>query len=64
MGLDTPVVSAVNHEDQHVYVKLTRKILHRGSTFARMKLKEIGGTGTKQWNMGFNSIIHAKSYQS
>jgi len=44
--------------------KLTLKILHRGSTFARMKLKEIGGIGTKQWNMMFNAMIHAKPYQS
>lgn len=29
-----------------------------------MKLKEIGGTGTKQWNMMFNALLHAESYQS
>jgi len=34
-----------------------------GSTVAKLKLNRIGGDLFKWWNMWFNAIIRAKSYQ-
>ena len=39
------------------------KLLHLGSTIARLKLNKIGGNLFERWNMWFNAIIHAKPYQ-
>lgn len=43
--------------------QLTREALCLGSTVARLELKGIDGDLHKWWNMLFNAIIRAKSYQ-
>jgi hypothetical protein len=70
MGLETPVVYAVNSAclEGKVFKNLlffltnvqTRRLM---STIARLKLKEIDGNLCKWWGMWFNATIHAKSYQ-
>jgi len=62
-GLDTLLVYTIKYE----YIVLTIinvKILRLGSTVARLKLNRIGGNLFERWNMWFNAIIRAKSYQN
>lgn len=39
--------------------KLTRKVSHLRTMTARLKLKEIGGSGKMRWSMRFNATIRA-----
>jgi len=53
----------MNIKFQNNEILVNAKIFRLGSTVARLKLNRIGGNLFKRWNMWFNAMIHAKSYQ-
>ena len=70
MGLDTPVVLAVNYGYVILKIFLIFNILVNAiisrlrSMFARIKLKKFDGDLTLQWNMCLNSMLREKPYQN
>ena len=69
MGLDTPVVHALNDHNWLYGVstlceaKLTRSVIRLGSTIARLKLKGIDGDLHKRWIMRLNSMANEEPRQ-
>lgn len=58
MDQEPKVVYTENDEKK----KLNKKFLRQASILARVKVIEIDGAETRQWNVLINSTVHEKSY--